>query len=129
MFTFIYLFFLISGLLWPISPEGQTHTCLTHQPFSSQWGSSWESLAAPLQWVQSQESSLLSYPLSETTFEMKIPEMECNSTITGTCCDCIFPFSANLNFCSTTFWRQMYFYFSYCYSGSASEQHILFSFI
>lgn len=64
--------FYISGLLWPTSPEGQTHTCLMPQPFSSQWGFSWGFSAAPLWWVQPQESSQLSYPFSETCFEMKI---------------------------------------------------------
>lgn len=64
--------FYISGLLWPTSPEGQTHTCLMPQPFSSQWGFSWGFSAAPLWWVQPQESSQLSYPFSETCFETKI---------------------------------------------------------
>lgn len=58
--------FHISGLSWPTSPEGQTLTCLMPLPFSSRWGFSWVFSAGPLWWVLPQESSLLSYPFSET---------------------------------------------------------------
>lgn len=69
----------VSGLLWPTSPEGQTHTCSTPRPFSSQWGFSWVSSAAPLWWARSRESSRPSYPSSETCLKVKTSQTECGS--------------------------------------------------